>query len=218
MPKRPQQPHFPITANPVHITYRLAGSVPVKTLHKLQTKRDEQLNSIQIRLQQTSNPEDQKSLRNQLYQTSVKFELAIDEILDSIKQGHFYLHRPPVQKIIMDSWLKLHRDQDIYLIAICVMGNHVHVIVKSSEPDESVDIGKLMDRHKTFTARESNKHLGRTGRPFWAKGYFDRTIRSGRFARALEYVVDNPVKAGIVNHWREWEGTFVDSKYQTYLG
>lgn len=97
------------------------------------------------------------------------------------------------------------------------MGNHVHTILKAPPAIMAVPIGPLINRHKTFTARAANILLNRTGRPFWESRYFDVTIRRGRFNTALEYVVNNPVKAGLVEHWQEWSGTYVHPDYLCYL-
>jgi len=57
---------------------------------------------------------------------------------------------------------------------------------------------------KGYTAREANKVLNRTG-AFWEEESYDHEIKDGEeFGRVVRYVLNNPVKAGLVNHWSEW--------------
>ncbi|MBC6994155.1 transposase [Neolewinella lacunae] len=109
----------------------------------------------------------------------------------------------------------LHDRQEIYLYVVCVMGNHVHAIVRAPEGVEKVNIGKLMNRHKTHTAQVCNKLLGKTGAPFWDHFYFDRTIRKNKFERAMWYVLNNPVEAGLVRDWRDWGGTYLNPDFDS---
>jgi len=61
-----------------------------------------------------------------------------------------------------------------------------------------------MHAWKSFTAKEANSMLGLSGR-FWQPEYFDRAIHDERHWRsALEYVHENPVKAGLVGRCEEW--------------
>jgi REP element-mobilizing transposase RayT len=52
--------------------------------------------------------------------------------------------------------------------------------------------------------REANQILGRTGQ-FGFREYFDRYIRDERhFANAVQYIHENPVKAGLVENPEDW--------------
>ena len=47
-------------------------------------------------------------------------------------------------------------------------------------------------------------HLGRSG-PFWHADYFDRYMRNEEhLAQTVEYVEQNPVKAGLVSVAVDW--------------
>ena len=58
---------------------------------------------------------------------------------------------------------------------------------------------------KGRTARKANCILQRTGMPFWQEESFDHWIRNSRELQGLiDYVENNPVKAGLVDakdHW-----------------
>jgi REP-associated tyrosine transposase len=61
---------------------------------------------------------------------------------------------------------------------------------------------------KGFTAWECNRALGRKG-TFWQQESYDHVIRdSAEFQRIVRYVLNNPVKAGLVKDWREWKWNY----------
>lgn len=62
-----------------------------------------------------------------------------------------------------------------------------------------------MQSLKGYTAHEANRTLNRKGQ-FWEAESYDHIVRDeAEFARIINYVVNNPVKAGLVNDWREWK-------------
>lgn len=97
------------------------------------------------------------------------------------------------------------------------MSNHVHVILSNPPEKPLVDTGALMDRHKTFTASLCNQELNRTGASFWEPKYFDRTIRQGAWLTGMWYVLNNPVKAGLVKTWQGWPGTYLNPRYASHF-
>jgi putative transposase len=60
---------------------------------------------------------------------------------------------------------------------------------------------------KGRSARECNLILSRTG-SFWEHESFDHVIRPGKLQATMRYVLNNPVKAGLVKHWREWRWNY----------
>ena len=81
------------------------------------------------------------------------------------------------------------------------MPNHVHVVIETLEGHTLSDVVKSW---KSFTSRQANSRLGRTG-AFWKPDYFDRYMRNeDHLMRTIEYVENNPVKAGLVNKAVDW--------------
>ena len=65
-----------------------------------------------------------------------------------------------------------------------------------------------MQSLKRHTARQANRILGREG-AFWQDESYDRVIRDNEeHARIINYVLENPVKAGLVSKWEEWQWTY----------
>ena len=87
------------------------------------------------------------------------------------------------------------------LLAWCVMPNHVHVVFRLFAGER---LESIVRSWKSFIGRRANAMLGRTG-TFWQREYYDRLIRSEEeLERAIEYVLQNPIRAGLKN-WR-WVG------------
>jgi REP element-mobilizing transposase RayT len=65
-------------------------------------------------------------------------------------------------------------------------------------------LGSIVQAWKSFTAKRANHILGRKG-PFWHKDHFDRFIRDeGHLERTINYIENNPVKAGLARSIAEW--------------
>jgi len=74
-----------------------------------------------------------------------------------------------------------------------VMANHVHLLITPR-----AQVSKMMQSLKRHTAREGNRMLGLTGRPFWQEESYDRLVRNDReFDRIARYIEMNPVRAGL---------------------
>jgi REP element-mobilizing transposase RayT len=77
--------------------------------------------------------------------------------------------------------------------AYVVMANHVHLLITPH-----VEVSRLRQSLKRFTAREGNRMLGLTGEPFWQDESYDRLVRDEtEFQRIARYIEMNPVKAGL---------------------
>ena len=77
---------------------------------------------------------------------------------------------------------------------------------ESTEPT----LSKIMQSLKGYTAYKANKLLVRSGQ-FWDAESFDHEVRNGfQFRRIESYILNNPVKAGLVKDWRDWKWSWVE--------
>jgi putative DNA methylase len=170
-------PHWEAGEHSQHITFRLADSLPQELLEQWSTE----LRHL---------PPERQDLERRK-----RIEAALDA-----GYGACHLRKPEIAKLIEDALL--HFDGTRYLLhAWVVMPNHVHVLVT---PLHDNSLSSILHSWKSFTAKQANRMLGRTG-AFWQEEYFDRAIRDDRhFAAAVEYVEQNPVKAGLCREVAEW--------------
>jgi putative transposase len=119
--------------------------------------------------------------------------LAMDRVLDNASTGPLYLRQAEVAEMVVEAIL-YREGRDYELHGYVVMANHVHLLITPL-----VEVSKLTQSLKRFTAREGNRVLGLTGRAFWQDESYDRVVRdSDEFKRIERYILMNPVKAGIV--------------------
>ena len=97
----------------------------------------------------------------------------------------------------------LERYANLYALwSYVIMANHLHVLLKPKPP---VQIATITKNLKGFTAREANRLLARTGQRFWQDESFDHWARDGgELFRIVQYIENNPVKAGLVKDPADW--------------
>jgi putative transposase len=93
---------------------------------------------------------------------------------------------------------------DMYCFTI--MSNHVHLMMSLHQEQDLSDLLRLL---KGNTARKCNLLLGRTG-TFWQDERFDRVVRRKEHWPIIHYILNNPVRAGLVKHWRDYRWTYLN--------
>jgi REP element-mobilizing transposase RayT len=120
----------------------------------------------------------------------------MDRLLDTARTGPLYLGQPKIANMVVEA-IQYQEDTLAHLDLHCyvIMANHVHMLITPR-----VEVSKLMQSLKRFTAREGNRIPGFTGRAFWQEESYDRVVRDEtEFRRITRYIVMNPVNAGIVS-------------------
>ncbi len=103
----------------------------------------------------------------------------------------------------MAHWADLEIRTGWRVSAAVAMPNHVHFIVEPTR-SEIVPLRRMLAAWKGRVARAANLVLGRTG-AFWQESWFDRWLRhEAERARIAAYIVQNPVKAGLVRDASAW--------------
>jgi putative DNA methylase len=125
---------------------------------------------------------------------------AWDRALIAGAKGPIWLSNPRVAKCVAAAFSYGDRELHLYdLHAWVILSNHVHVLWTPHEP-----LPEIMDRIKTFTAREANRILNRVD-PFWQRESFDRWARTeDEFNRMIRYIEENPVVAGLCDKIEDW--------------
>lgn len=129
----------------------------------------------------------------------------------------------------------IYRDKKQYdLHCFTIMPNHVHVVFSIEDDNVDVNVGRIADSTarnsvsgyrvtkilqdlKKFTAIESNKILKRSGQ-FWQNESYDHVIRnSTEYRNVINYVINNPVKAGLVDNAENWKWTYIADSVKEQL-
>jgi putative transposase len=92
------------------------------------------------------------------------------------------------------------------LIGFTLMPDHLHVLF--SPADSGIALDRWMGRFQSYTTNESVKLGGRA--PLWQRSGNDHVCREEETAETvLMYIVNNPVRAGLVERWQDWPWTRV---------
>ncbi len=102
-------------------------------------------------------------------------------------------------QIVVDEATALH-DSGVAVIGFCVMPDHVHLLISTAGRRLS-EIVRLFKGRVARRVRKEKPDL-----VVWQRGYFDHVVRrSEGIYRTLEYLFQNPVRAGLVEHWWDFK-------------
>ena len=185
-------PHYDSLSSIQSITFRLADSLP-----------QEKLSYLKEQLKLLPKIEQEKKKR-----------IEIEQWLDS-GYGCCALQNQEMAKVMEDTLIKFD-DLKYKLFAWCIMPNHVHVLIQPK-----LSLARIVQSWKSYTGKwaiknNDNLQLGipahsnterglKETRAFWMREYWDRFIRDeNHFKRTIEYIHQNPVKAGLCRNEEEW--------------
>ena len=96
------------------------------------------------------------------------------------------------------------RRGDVRLGAFVVMPDHFHVLVGLCE---NITLRSWMHGRMSFIAGKTNAFLRSQGCS-WQDGYYDTEVRSRKqFYYLVDYILNNPVVAGLVGSPEKWDAS-----------
>ena len=198
-------PHWQPRDAVYFVTFRLKNSLPIEVIKSLKEERE------RTKVVLDEFPASERERQNYLEER--RYFGKWDSYLDKAEFGPRWLAQPEIANIVKEAMH--YRDGKVFdLHAFCIMSNHVHVIFEISKADwqsAQPDLSKVMQSLKRHTARQANLILGRQG-AFWQDESYDHVIRDNEeYIRIVNYVLENPVKAGLVAQWDEWQWTYCKS-------
>jgi len=204
-------PHWHPEGQMFFITFRLANSLPLSIIQELEAERERERQTIRAQFNGA-----QQS--GEFYKLDKKYFGHFDTWLDRcVKESPRWLADEHIARIVAEQIHALDGER-YHLIAYCIMSNHAHITIDTAEhnfkpthigvtaPYPLADTLKLL---KGRTARYCNQALKRSG-TFWHHESYDHVVRDQQeYERIVSYILNNPVKAGLVEKWEEWKFTFV---------
>jgi REP element-mobilizing transposase RayT len=198
-------PHYHPEGFSLFITYRLANPLPEEVLSDLKQQRVQDLERLQT------------SSLAERYNVEKKHFSHYDDWLDRCVSGLCWLEKTNVANIVIEKIQSLAGER-YKLFTYCIMPNHVHLLIKYIDEGHLGHHGKTakypvtdtLRLLKGSTARYCNQALGRDGE-FWQHESYDHYVRDEEeLGRTIHYILNNPVKAGLVDDWKKWPFTYVN--------
>jgi REP element-mobilizing transposase RayT len=102
-------------------------------------------------------------------------------------------------ELIFDSIMKGNLAKVADLMAVCVMSDHVHLLMAPI----SENLIDLIGRWKSYTTRLMLEK-GWKGKT-WQRSFYDHALRKDEdIVKVAEYIVNNPIRRGLVGDWAEY--------------
>jgi REP element-mobilizing transposase RayT len=172
----------------------------------LEELRRESEKRLQEKIKDMSDP---VLLEKEEYEEQKRFFGNMDRYLDNTQEGPHWLKNTAVAQIIAEAMH--HRHGKVYdLDVFSILSNHVHVLFTPVEKEDGGyhSLSSIMHSLKLFTAIRGNRVLNRKG-AFWHHESYDHFVRDEEeLKRIRRYIVQNPVKAGLVEDWEAWPWSF----------
>ena len=208
-------PHMHVPGGEYFITFRLAGSLPIHAIQELRERRKKFL---------------RESSKNSKIKDKPYFHITsnifkrYENLLDGNTTGPLWLGISEIAEFVKES-IHFRDGSDYDLYAYCIMSNHVHIVFRHLDdnhsrfdPGDLSPITKILRNLKSYTALQANRKLNRTGE-FWKPESYDRLIRNGSdLENIILYTLNNPVKAGLVDHWEDWPHSYCKPEFLEWLG
>lgn len=201
-------PHYHPEGFPLFITFRLANSLPENVLIELKQQREYELKMLKT------------NLPSERYNVEIEHFGRYDDWLDRCEVGTRWLEESKIANIVIE---KIHSltGERYQLLTYCIMPNHVRLLIKSFVKEHLEHRGKsakypvtdTLRLLKGSTARYCNQALGRDG-VFWQHESYDHYVRDEEeLDRTIRYILNNPVKAGLVDDWKKWPFTYINPEF-----
>ena len=177
------------------VTFRLAGSLPEAVIEQLKAEY--------------ANPEQVEEDATQSYARQRRYFGAFDQLLDAGNGGPTWLRQAEIAAVVAEA-LHFRAGREFTLWAYCLMANHVHLLVSLTDSSYQ-PFYRTLQSLKARTARRCNELLGRNKAAFWQAESYDHYVRNAsEMDRIVAYILNNPVKAGLVEDWSRWPYTYLN--------
>jgi putative transposase len=212
-------PHFQQPGQAYFVTWSLNDAIPPKALVEFTDKLHDIHAQILILNARNGDPAMLDTLKLEFNLTRKKYLKAFDDLLHLQEHPIVNLAKDSNRTIVMNA-LEYWEGKRIENYAYCIMSNHVHWVFRVFHTDEkgnAVYLQDILQSVKRYSATLINKIEG-VGGSLWQKESYDTTIRNDiHLYNAIDYTINNPVKAGLVTNWYEWKGTrLFDSSGEIY--
>jgi REP element-mobilizing transposase RayT len=113
-----------------------------------------------------------------------------------------YFLNDEIAKTIADEMEFRKINKEIKLFCYCIMPDHLHVLLSLTE-DYQKKLQDWVSAFKRYTAKITSQSFGI--KPLWQRNFYDHIVRKEEsLLKIAEYIVNNPVRKGMVSNWEEY--------------
>jgi putative transposase len=113
-----------------------------------------------------------------------------------------YFLNKKVAKVVTDELEFRRINKEIKLFCYCVMPDHVHILLSLTDTYQK-SLQNLISAFKRYTAKVTNELF--SIKPLWQKNFYDYVVRKDEsLLKIAEYILNNPVRKGVVSNWEEY--------------
>ena len=93
------------------------------------------------------------------------------------------------------------RENDVLVYAYCIMPDHIHLLMSASEKKDIISFVREIKSLFTQIAWSNDYHG-----VIWQRSFYDHFLRNDEDQnKVANYILQNPVRKGIVTDWREYQ-------------
>ena len=201
-------PHIQPPEGTFFITYMLKDCIPKVVWEQLILDYEKDCQNLQTTITSSTEPLElsyQKKLKSDLQK---KYFGKLDHFLDNeaANCGTPWLKNEAIAQVVQSSiiWAD---NRHYKLWAACIMPTHVHLLL-TLLPNAPI-LYQVLQSIKSYSGRKANKIRQQSGQ-FWQRESYDHIVRpNGEFQRIQNYILNNPVKAGLVTDWQDYKWTYL---------
>lgn len=206
-------PHFDGVPRYVFITYRLADSLPQYVLLELEERLNKKYGPKKRRSQAGTSP-DPGDVEKQREMEQRRF---IEKYLD-LGHGSGILRNSEAANVVRENW-HYFDTQRYRLMMYTLMPNHIHLLM---EMNPAFSLAEIIHSWKSYISHEISKQFKADpvykryfpDHHLWHCDYWDRFIRDPKHGnRVINYILNNPVKAGLCTNWHLWPYTWMSPDF-----
>ncbi len=178
-------PHWEVSEGRYFTTICLSGSIPPNAVKRFREEL-KVLKSVQ---------------GGEFLQRKREIFARIEEDLDS-RSAPRQLAKPAIADMVMEA-IQYREKRELWnVIEFVIMPSHLHIFL---EPLEG-SLFETLVAFKRWTGRRAAELIKLGSKRFWAREWFDHWSRSAeQDERIVRYIRLNPVKAGLVKDFRDWQ-------------
>jgi REP element-mobilizing transposase RayT len=121
----------------------------------------------------------------------------------------------PFSKLLIDAIFWMDSQKRFSIGAFVIMPDHYHLVIILTGRNTLHGVMKSLG---SYTSREINRRVGTSGK-IWQKGYYDRSIRRSEDLKEIfDYIHNNPVRKGLVDHPEEWPYSSLHPRFYKMIG